>query len=281
MDLVAAVKEFEKLREKLHEDFPDKKISEEHLDISIIPCDTSTTEEIWLNFWQKPIRSSKKIDYTNEYVAKHKDVFAGLWKEMTDENSPYKVDKVKRVFGKGSGSNPDNFVFVGKKSEKFAKDNSLSAYRLMAINNGGVRFNKRVKQYGKNPFPELSTKSNLEEYLFSKDFYATVMSLQKEMGPYWGGVTVCHLMTDCGIGIKPDIHAVTALKYLGVIPMRFPRSIQSIKTCVETVQNATLLCKQLYGKVTARNLRLVDLDLMHMGDKLELNKHVENGTRVF
>ncbi|SCA55414.1 hypothetical protein MTBPR1_100055 [Candidatus Terasakiella magnetica] len=277
-DLAKAAKEYVRLHDKLRAEFPDCMKTDDQLQTTLFPCDTSTTEQIWLNFWQKPIRSSAKLKQGEKIVEKNSGRFEGIWKDMTPDNSPYeiiRVDKEKRV---GSYSNKKNFIFAGDKAKEYASNPTIAKHRFLAIFNAGICFKKRHDKHGANPFPELVMRDDVAAFIASDGFMKIVRNFSKEFGFLWGPITVCHFLTDCGLSVKPDLHMIRTLKYIGLFPVDKSDNLQSAKKVVDVVRIVTQLCQEVYGEVTPENLRRFDLYLLRISEKFKLKNQLENNT---
>jgi hypothetical protein len=89
-----------------------------------------------------------------------------------------------------------------------------------------------------------------------------VPTVQREMGPGWGHITVLHFLTDLGLACKPDLHLVRTVRHLGLSLDLKDQKVPTLADAITINRRVRLLVETLYGSVSPARLRYIDKTLM-------------------
>ena len=89
-------------------------------------------------------------------------------------------------------------------------------------------------------------------------------TVQREMGPGWGHITVLHFLTDLGLACKPDLHLVRTVRHLGIVPgPHGPRGAKPIRRDNDK-PSCSISGREALRFFNPARLRYVDKTLMNI-----------------
>lgn len=236
---------FRELEQILFERFPGSRREAEALAKGISDPVTADAETVWAKIWDKPLFAYTKVEIGGDTVQRLAPYMRSAWQHWGIGENAFLIAKV----GKGSGTSA--FKAVTPIAHEIRQKTRIAMHRLFAIQGAAKALRKRAMNNGA-PYADLV-------YL---DPSLSVRTVQREMGPGWGPITVLHFMTDLGLACKPDRHLVRTVRHLGItIDLRGQRA-PSLADAITINRRVRSLVEGLDGSFSPARLRYVDKTLM-------------------
>lgn len=245
MDYKDVIERFRALESELATKFPDAKAEAETLAREIADPRTADADAIWARAWDKPLYAYTKVEIAQAKIGKLMPHMAEAWQHWGTEDSRFRIRKV------GKGSSSASFEAATDFALKIRLETNVAMHRLFAIQGAAAALRLRSKN-NSAPYADL----------IESEPEVIVPTVQREMGPGWGHITVLHFLTDLGLGCKPDLHLVRTVRHLGLALDLKDRKIPSLQESVAINRRVRALLEKLDGSFSPGRLRYVDKTLM-------------------
>jgi len=246
---------FEQCESKLRKRAP-KEIAEA-VSLAGKVCDprTCTASQCWDAMWDKPLYANNRNDVADRKAAIIRPMMRGKWRTIGAPRSEFVVTKIPSRKGLRA------FHVDGSLALGLHRVQRIPAHRLFAIQGAAVALRKRWRSNRSTPLSDLVAQPLREQ----------IKTLRVEMGPYWGNITVLHLLTDLGLACKPDL--VRTVRALGIVDSAVDCRVPTLDQSVEINEAVRALATDLYGEVTSSHLRYLDKVLMAISERGILDEH--------
>lgn len=239
-------KEFLKLESRLLSLHPEVVADGDKLAGAIVSPDVKNADLIWSVIWEKPLFANMKVAIAQRKIDAVRTLFDGAWRFIGSDHVRFHVERV------ANGSGTAAFAVTGLVAEEARTVHRIAPHRLFAIQGAAQALKARAERQRDGLFADLNSVS----------LPVAVRRLQREFGPYWGPITVMHLLTDMGLACKPDLHLVRSVAALGG-PKPLGK-VPSFREAIEVNEAVRNLAFDIHGSCSPAQLRKLDLSLMEI-----------------
>lgn len=247
-DIEKAANEFLKLRNQLERNYPEAIREAERLAASIADPSTATAGECWAKIWDKPLYANCRVLVAERRKAILTSYMTDNWHELADLNGQYAITK-------GKGTSKSAYKLAGDLAQELNEEAGIPRHRLYAIICAARAFTLRSQRNA--PFSELA----------NAELKTLVPALRKELGFGWGNVTVLHFLTDMGLAIKPDLHVIRTMTYLGFSLANKNCTNANFEELLKINDVAKNIIQLIKGNSDGASLREVDYLMMQISNR--------------
>lgn len=237
---------FLNLERQLFSLHPEVVVDGDKLAGAIVPPDVKNADLVWSVIWEKPLFANTKVAIAQRQIDAVRPLFKGAWRFIGSDHALFHVGKV------ATGSRTSAFAVTGTVAEEARIVHRIAPHRLLAIQGAAQAVKARAERQREGLFADLN----------SVPLSVAVTTLQREFGPYWGPITVLHVLTDMGLACKPDLHLVRSVAALGG-PIASGK-VPSFREAIEINEAVRTLAIAVHGNCSPRQLRRLDLSLMEI-----------------
>ena len=251
------VDRFRDLETKLHARCPNAQREAQELSQGVTDPKVADANAVWGRIWDKPLYANTKVAIANAAILRLKPFVVGAWKQWGSESGDFLIAKI------GKGSSTVAFEAVTPLAKSVREVTGIAMHRLFAFQGAAGALRAREAK-SDTPYSDLP----------ESDIKSIIPSVQQEMGPGWGHVTVLHFLTDIGIACKPDMHLVNTVRHLGMSIDLDDRKVPSLSDAVTINLRVRALAEMLYGSSNPTSLRYLDKTLMDISMHGILTEHL-------
>jgi hypothetical protein len=173
------INRFQELERMLFERFPEAREEAETLAQGIADPRTADADAVWDKIWNKPLFAFTKVKSGANKIRRLAPYMGNAWQHWGTEGSAFRIEKV------GTGIGTTAFEAVTPLALQIRQNTRIAMHRLFAI------------QGAANALRIRATKSHAPYAdLVDVDPSVAVPTVQREMGPGWGHITVLHFLWD-------------------------------------------------------------------------------------
>jgi hypothetical protein len=246
----AVITRFRALEQILSERFPEARKEAEVLANGIADPRTADADAVWAKIWDKPLFANTKVKIGADMVQRLDPYMLSAWQHWGTGGTACSIEKI----GKGSGTSA--FEAVNPQAREIRQKTGIAMYRLFAIQGAAKALRIRAKK-SQAPYADL----------IDLDPSVTVPTVQREMGPGWGHITVLHFLTNLGLACKPDLHLVRTVRHLGMSLDLRDQKVPSLADAITINRRVRSLVEKLDGSLSPSRLRYVDKTLMDISSR--------------
>lgn len=256
------IAKFRRLERRLGQTHPAARAMAEQLSRDIVDPRIADADAIWRHAWNKPLYANTKVAIADRYVERIEEWMEGGWRTWGDPHAVL-FEKV------GKGSSTAAFRAVTANARHIRERTGIALHRLYAIQGAATAIRDRATRL-MAPYADL----------VGRDARVVVMTVQAEMGPGWGHITVLHFLTELGLAIKPDLHLVRTVRHLGMAVDIKDAKVPTLRDAIAINQRVRDLVAALDGDVAPSRLRYVDKTLMDISMFGLLYRPDDTGTAI-
>ena len=248
------VAKFRSLEDQLASICADAVHEARQLAADVVDPRTADPNRCWNATWRIPLYANARADAASRLVDR-------LHCKLNDNWQPLSSDRAPAIRRERSGNTNAAFT-LGQLGEELCSVGGLARYRLFAIQ-AAARALEPWFRDNPTPFAHLLDwpVGQRVETLHQILNHTSIDELGG--GPtYWGHVTVAHLLTDLGLGCKPDRQLNRAVRYLCLVDARTAKPPITLQKTVAVNAAVGELAQAVYGDREAATLRYVDKLLM-------------------
>lgn len=243
-----AIDRFRGLERELTNSFPEARKEAEMLAAKVTDPQTANADAIWSCVWNKPLYANTKVEIGKKMIEKLAPYTDGAWQHWGKAGDAFVIART----GKGTGT--DAFK-LSPSAEDIRKKTNIAAYRLFAIQGAAEALHARALK-SETPYADLNM-----------DLSITVPMIQREMGAFWGPITVLHFLADLGLACKPDRHLARTVSSLGMsLNLRNQKAL-SLEDAIAINRRIRCLVEEMDGSFSPARLRYIDKILMEISNR--------------
>ena len=232
------------LEEELYARFPEAKAETEQLIAEMVDPRSAGPDEIWPVLWSKPLYSNTRDEIGTRYVEKLRPLMQGTWLQWGHDEHAF------RITLSGKGRKADAFYATGA-AQAVQNATGIAWWRLHAIQGGATALRRRTG-LSEKPYADL----------VAAPLSLSVQIVRAEMGKWWGHITALHFLTDLGLAVKPDLHLVRSVRFLGMGDQIKAAAVPSPDDSIRINEAVRNLAYKLVKHDDPKTLRRVDKNLM-------------------
>jgi hypothetical protein len=241
---------FQCLEDLLRRRAPESIAQAESLKLAVVDPASADAECCWSVIWNKPLFSATRTELGERNVGRLAPLLNGAWADIGIPDGRYHISLLcrRRSF------KPEDYLVRGALAQNIRNNFNIAVHRMFAVQGGAVALRCWAAANPATPCAALTTVR----------LPALVPQLQATLGPFWGPITVMHLLTDLGLSCKPDRHLFRSVQALWIDSKPPPGMPPTLDNLMRINAAVEALAVSLYGASSPARLRYLDKVLMEI-----------------